>query len=806
MINPASANWTRIPPELAALPRWCVAGASLDANQPKAPHSFRNGKPFKASSTDPSTWMDFNTACGYAAQGADLQIGFMLFAGDGYSCIDLDVKDPTNEQNPAKWTTQEQLDRFWAIVQGFDSYTERSRSGRGLHVWVRGEVGQGSKRDGVELYSQERFIITTGDVLLNNPIGHRQEMLTNMSEQMRAGQQRHFDLEELEEEEDDMTIIERAMSAGNGDKFNALCACTSAEGVGERKVEGNYTELGYPTQSEADLALMSIFTFYSKSNEQCRRLFRMSGLGQREKATKDDRHLNNTLKIIRRRQASEAVAADSASALAASLVADIQAGRYRPSVPDRMAATALAAAPVAAALAHQPVPGDTRLPWPPGFAGAIASFIYNSSPRPVREVAIVSTIGLLAGICGKAYGIPKSGLNVYMILVARSAVGKEAMHSGIGALMSAIRESTPAAQTFVDFTDYASGPALSKACAMNQSFVNVSGEWGRKLKRLANEDGRDGPMQQLRTVMTNLYQKSGPASVVGGIGYSNAEKNVASVNGVAYSMIGETTPGTFYDALTESMMEDGFMSRFTAVEYDGQRPPKNPNLVDQPDKALVEALCGLSVQALTLLSRFQMQQVMFDPPSQAMMDAFDLECDSQINSTDDEGWRQMWNRAHLKALRLAALLAVADNWINPVVTLPHAQWALELIRRDINLMQRRIESGDVGTGDTSRERKLLDIMRQYIEDPLPESYKIPPAMHRAGIVPRKFLQTRCARVSSFTQFRNGATNALDGALRSLCDSGYIVECDKGKTVAEHSFHGKCYRIISLPEWYKGVRK
>ncbi|MBM6712164.1 hypothetical protein H9X90_15740, partial [Faecalicatena contorta] len=140
---------------------------------------------------------------------------------------------------------------------------------------------------------------------------------------------------------------------------------------------------------------------------------------------------------------------------------------------------------------------------PPGFAGAIAGFIYNSAPRPVKEVAIVATLGLLAGICGKAWSLPQTGLNVYIILVARSAVGKEAMHSGLSHILAKLRESTPAASAFVDFNDFASGPALVKACAANNSFVNVAGEWGKKLRRFATEDKTDGPMPSVLSSVAN---------------------------------------------------------------------------------------------------------------------------------------------------------------------------------------------------------------------------------------------------------------------------------------------------------------
>ena len=89
-------------------------------------------------------------------------------------------------------------------------------------------------------------------------------------------------------------------------------------------------------------------------------------------------------------------------------------------------------------------------------------------------------------------------------------------------------------------------------------------------------------------------------------------------------------------------------------------------------------------------------------------------------------------------------------------------------------------------------------MRDYLVKGASDGYGIPPALHAAGIIPRKVLQIKCARVGAFTTHRNGATNAMDMAMRSLCDSGWIVEMDKLKLSTDYGFHGKAYRIINLP--------
>jgi hypothetical protein len=805
------AQWARLPLEMRQRQQWLLAAPDARGDL-KVPTSVNaSGELVPGSSTGRNTWLTFDHVVHCAIQFG-LGLGYVLSFDDPFTCIDLDVK---NEQNapdaPEKWTSREQIELYGRIIHGFDSYAERSQSGVGMHIWCLGKIGQGLKRDGVELYSQERFIACTGDVYLDRPIRDRQEWLSNMASQMRAqAQTRDTALVELEAVESDMEVYERAANAANADKFLMLC-------------QGRWEQMGeYPSQSEADLALMSMFTFYSASNDQCKRLFRMTELGKRAKAVKDDRYLNYTLSLIRTRQANEKRVLEGITAGAQPLVdrlrnapvdphqqalAEAEIARLQGG-PALQAESGAPAAPVQATAAELPAPpaptpgavAGLELDWPPGLAGALAGFIYRNAPRPVKEVGIVAALGWLAGVCGKAWMIPGSGLNLYVILVARSAIGKEAMHSGLSVLTQTLLDKGfVTASRFIDYSDFASGPALRKAVAKQDSFVNVSGEWGRKLRRLSADGVADGPMQSLRTEMTNLYQKSGPQSIVGGMMYSKAEDNVASINGVNNSMIGETTPGTFYDALTETMMEDGFLSRFTIVEYSGERPASNPRPQREPEDALIQACGHLCMQASLLLDKRTPQLVNRTDEAAALMETFDKECDVQINKTLDESWRQMWNRAHLKALRVAALLAVGDDCLNPCIHEEHMRWAIDLVKRDIKIMQRKIDDGEVGTGDATRERKVLAMCRDYLSSKTaPRGYGVPDAMHAEGVVPRKYFQIRTQRASLFTSAKNGAIRALDDTLRSLCDSGYLLEVDKMKAADSFGFQGRCFRIVNLP--------
>lgn len=285
-------RWQRIPAELRQRAQWCIS-PGLDHD--KAPRSL-NGR--LASSTAPGTWADFEAACGAAAERGWL-VGYMLHEADPLTCIDIDVKnEATHPDRPDKWTSPDELARHDAIVATMASYTERSRSGFGRHVWVRAEVGPGCKRDGVELYSRERFIICTGDAAHDFPVEDRQELVANMASRMRP-----------------QVLPDAELRPDGPDDDQGHCiAALAIEDAGDmgRLMRGDWEgtnddgQRRYGSQSEADLALLIRLGRLTESNGACREAFRLSMLGRRDKAQKDDRYLNLTLRTVRAILADEA--------------------------------------------------------------------------------------------------------------------------------------------------------------------------------------------------------------------------------------------------------------------------------------------------------------------------------------------------------------------------------------------------------------------------------------------------------------------------------------------------------------------
>ena len=155
-------NLNNIPEELKQLPQWvCTRGDS------KVP--MRAAMNSAASSTDSSTWSTFGLAKNSVEQGYNDYVGF-VFNNNGIVGIDLD--DAFDENGFLSPLAAD-------IVGRCQSYTEKSKSGTGIHILLYGDLPFKGKNNlkGVEIYKSSRYFIMTGDTLLYRNMVENQEAI-----------------------------------------------------------------------------------------------------------------------------------------------------------------------------------------------------------------------------------------------------------------------------------------------------------------------------------------------------------------------------------------------------------------------------------------------------------------------------------------------------------------------------------------------------------------------------------------------------------------------------------------------------
>jgi hypothetical protein len=752
-----------IPLEMTHYPNWVMwRYEERNGKQTKVPYQVRTLH--RASDTEPSHWATYGEALKLLESGQRNfnGIGFVFSVNDPFVGIDL---DPPGDNLG-------DIERARLVLETFcDTYCEISPSGEGMHIILRGDIRGGRRRGKIEIYGSERFFTMTGNAYRDLPIGEADYFLMQLWDELGGRNKPAPGLVEIAgspQKFTDEEIYKKACETN--DKFKAL-------------FEGHYREW-YGSQSEADFALVNILSFYSRNREQIARMFHCSALGKRKKAYR--------VGTATRKGYLEEMIDRSFDNLAPDISLDQLMGTLMQQIEADRAAKAITPTPML---------GEG---WelPPGLVGDIAQFVYSQAPRPVQEVALAAAIGLMSGICGRSYNISSTGLNQYILVLAETGRGKEALKSGISKLMKYVAAQVPGANDFVGPAEIASGQALIKYIGIHPCFVSIVGEFGLAIEQMC---GPNAPahLQSLKRIMLDLFGKSGKMDTLNPTVYSDKANNTGIVQSPAFSLLGETTPDSFFPHLTADIVSQGLLPRFTCIEYNGTRPRMNKAHAEAvPSEELITTLATLCSNALTLATNRQVIDVYCDSEAQAELDRFDEECDSIINGAETDVARQLWSRAHMKLLKIAGLIAVGCDIFQPVVTLPVVQWSKNLIKRDIANILNRFETGRVGrdNNEQNQNNRLLSICKDYIYRPFDESmrkYAVNPELHRDRVIQYGYLSKRLIGQPAFKDDRMGAAFALKRTIESCIADGVLVELSAQQLNSRYKYSGKAYFVVDI---------
>lgn len=780
--------YNNIPDELKGRQQWlCWRTETTTTGKPtKIPYDPRTGQ--KASVDNPSSWCDFHTAENAARSVSGYNgIGFVLTENDPYTIIDLDNK----EYSPID--ADEHARQIQILTAFRETYIERSQSKRGFHIVCKARIPKGVHRGSVEMYSNLRYMAFTGDILPQNirPIIDCQQLVDSLYEKMTLGVVNpSTGLDESGEEIlTDAEVCEMGLNAVNGDKFLALG-------------NGQWRELKFPSQSEADLSFISMLCFYSRNNDQVRRMFRLSKLGQRDKAIRDDVYIN---RAISRCRANGSKSTEQELAFAKEMAEELKR--------DHEAKLAEAAKPKAPPIPAPPKEGIINAPYekvllpqfPGGLIGEIAEYFMQTAHRPVAELALAAALCFVAGVVGRCFNISNSGLSLYLLYIAPTGTGKEGAARGISNLIAAVKPQIPNIDDFIGPGSFASGQGMLKYLEEQPCFVSTMGEFGLWLSEL-NHHHVSASVKMIKRIMLDIFGKSGWNDRINPTVYSDTQKKIKTIYAPSMTIFGETTPESFYDKIDQSDIADGFLPRFHIVEYKGARVAQNDSAGCPPSAQLVSAVGDLAAQALAMKSNNANSTIDQTPSANAVLRDFNKECDYNINTATNDAERQLWNRAHLKAIKLAGLVAVGINSRSPCVDEFAAQWAIAYTRRGVELIQLRFFEGDVGQGENKQRVEIIRLIAEWfsLDKKGMRGYKIDTdELQKNGIIPFSYISARADRLAIFTKDRLGQSRSLQNQLNILVESEILSSIDANTAATQFNRKQRLYRLGAL--WKKSIK-
>lgn len=288
---PVPVLFDNIPDEMKRSPRWVM--------WKREPRTDRDGMPYftkvpyqvtgrRAKSDDPKTWTTFDAVAACLQDNPGKYAGIGFNAGDdpdtGKRWFGADV-DKLYDPDTGKWKDPEALD----LLLGLGSYAEYSPSGTGGRVFGWGYLNGDRRKNGdfecYDGFTKEgkpggRFLTVTGNRIEGAPAeirdidpeglaAYERKLAGDDTPKIQHRQPTHTPSPELSDDD----IIGKCLAAANNTKFSALWRGDTS---------------GYPSPSEAELALCSILGFYTQDRIQLDRLMRRSGLYREKWDTRID--------------------------------------------------------------------------------------------------------------------------------------------------------------------------------------------------------------------------------------------------------------------------------------------------------------------------------------------------------------------------------------------------------------------------------------------------------------------------------------------------------------------------------------
>lgn len=339
---------------------------------------------------------------------------------------------------------------------------------------------------------------------------------------------------------------------------------------------------------------------------------------------------------------------------------------------------------------------------PPGIMGAVTDWVNATARKPQPAFAVQTAIAFVATVLGRRFVTDQRNWpSLYLLNIGHSASGKEHAKKAVEDLLDACGMGH-----LIGPASYTSNSGLLSALHVQPSHITVIDEFGKELEQasIKNNARAQGTMKLLIETWgrcDGVLRPQGYST----FGMSGAEKKEITdrvIRNPALTLLGMTTPDSFFETIGSAAARDGFLNRFLIVESDtGPQTSRMVKKQEVPEEVMAwaQAMVGASESLVDPTSAASANltpsavEVALSVAATELFVAFEAECIDLMKQYADSGLMEMFGRTNEIAMRLAMAVACGCHTATPMtVEGPHAAWAIQYVRHHAKRAVERLKS------------------------------------------------------------------------------------------------------------------
>jgi len=345
---------------------------------------------------------------------------------------------------------------------------------------------------------------------------------------------------------------------------------------------------------------------------------------------------------------------------------------------------------------------------PSGIIADIADYITRTAVRPQPLFSMVGALSLVANVMGRKYET-ESGLrsNLYLVAIGATGCGKNHARSCIKKILAAAD-----LEDNLGGEELASGQSILSRASSTPNVLFQLDEFGMFMKSVQSPNS-GSHLASILSILMKLFSSAGDIYV--GTEYANHDKRPRVT--IEYPCIGvhaTSTGETFYDALESKHVLSGYLNRLLVVETPIDRPERNRKKVNRDIPHVILEWCSVAANPagagrgnLSGVNPATPLMVVKTADAATMFDQYDERIDVAIRETSGSGLDSLYNRAWEHADKVALVLAVAENPVEPVVKKEHAEFAIAFVDWSIACLVHQVNARVADSPFEARTKECL---------------------------------------------------------------------------------------------------